>query len=165
MEEVMGSPSFVIKLWRKVKSIGKELSSYLLLIIRLYWGYQFALTGFGKFLSLDSIAGYFQSLHIPFPYFNAAFSATFELVCGILLFFGLYSRFAVIPLFGVMGVAYLTAGHGALIALFTQFNPNPFFADTAFLFLYAITVVFCFGPGKFSLDYYLTGAHNTKEMP
>jgi len=149
----------------KIKSIGNFLSSPFLLIIRLYWGYQFALTGFGKFLALGTIAAYFQSLGIPFPYVNAIFAATIELLCGTLLFLGFYSRMAVIPLFGVMFIAYLTAGHDALIALITRFNPTPFFNDTAFLFLYAITIVFCFGPGKISLDYFLTRTGKDKEMP
>jgi putative oxidoreductase len=150
----------------KVNSIGRVLQSPFLLIIRLYWGFQFALTGFGKFLALGQIAAYFQSLGIPLPHLNAVLSATIELVCGSLLFLGLYSRITVIPLFGVMLIAYLTAGHDALIALFTQFNPDPFFNNTAFLFLYAITIVFCFGPGKFSLDYFLSRARTDKEkMP
>jgi len=148
-----------------VKSVGNFLRSPFLLIIRLYWGYQFAITGFGKFMALGSIAAYFQSLGIPFPYFNATLTATVELLCGALLFLGLYTRIAVIPLFGVMFVAYLTAGRAALIALTTRFDPDLFFKDTAFLFLYAVTIIFCFGPGKFSLDYFLTDAHKNQEMP
>lgn len=152
------------RFWSKIQAIGVALQSILLLVIRLYWGYQFFTTGLGKLQHLDNVAGYFQSLGIPFAYANALLAGSTEMIGGILLFFGLFARIAAIPLFVVMCVAYLSASRDALVQLFTEFNPDPFFQATPFLFLYAIAIVFCFGPGKISLDYFVTGAYKTKAM-
>jgi putative oxidoreductase len=151
--------------WNGIRRIGIFLQSPFLLLIRLYWGYQFAITGFGKFLHLADTSAYFQSLGIPFPYFNTIMASSTEMIGGILLLLGLFSRIASIPLAAVMVVSYLTAGYDTLVALFINFNPDPFVSHTSFLFLYAVLIVFCFGPGKISLDYWLTGAYKTKEMP
>jgi len=151
--------------WTQVTAIGNSVSSFLLLIIRLYWGYQFIVTGIGKLSHLSSIAAYFESLSIPFPYLNALLAGSTEFLGGILLFFGLFSRIAAIPLFFVLCIAYVTAGREALSLLFSKLDPILFFSDTAFLFLYAVLIVFCFGPGKISCDYWLTGANKTKTMP
>lgn len=153
-----------LNIWDTVRVIGNYLQSPFLLLIRLYWGYQFALTGIGKFLNLEQIASYFQTLGIPFPYLNAATAGFVELVGGSLLILGLFSRLAAIPLLFVMFIAYLTAGHEALISLF-NLDPDPFFKSTAFLFTYASLLIFCFGPGKFSIDYWLSGAYKKREMP
>lgn len=141
------------------------MSSFVLLLIRLYWGYQFVVTGVGKFLHFPRMVAYFQSLGIPAPSFFAAVVGSIELSCGSLLFLGLYSRFAAIPLFSVVFVAYLTAERPALSALFTRFDTATFFAATPFLFMYAVVLVFCFGPGKLSLDYWVKKYYKTKEMP
>lgn len=145
--------------WNGVIVTGNFLSSFLLLAIRLYWGYQFIITGFGKFMALGKVAAYFQSLGIPLPYLNVILSGSTELIGGALLLLGLFSRIAAIPLLGVLTVAYLTAGRENLMTLISKHDPAPFFADTAFLFLYAVLVVFCFGPGKISFDYWLREDH------
>ena len=151
--------------WTQVAAIGNSMSSFLLLIIRLYWGYQFVITGIGKLSHLSSIADYFHSLGIPLPYLNALLAGSTEFLGGSLLFLGLFSRIAAIPLFFTLSVAYLTAGREALSTLITKLDPSLFFSDTAFLFIYAVLIVFCFGPGKISFDYWLTGANKTKKMP
>lgn len=139
-----------------IRAIGNFLQSPLLLIIRLYWGYQFAITGWGKFLHLDKTIVFFQSLDIPLPAVNAVLAGSAELVGGVLLFLGLFSRVAAIPLIATMITALLTASHESLVTLFTQYDPDSFFSQTPFLFLYASVIIFCFGPGKFSLDYWVT---------
>ena len=148
-----------------IKWIGHFLQSPVLLLIRLYWGYQFAVAGFGKLMSLDSVTQFFQTLGIPYPYYNAILAGSVEMVGGALLFLGLISRIAAIPLLFVTCVAYYTASHDALVTLIIQFDPGPFFQDSVFLFAYAALLVFCFGPGKISFDYWVTDAHKNKEMP
>lgn len=152
-------------LWNAIKWVGVKLQSPLLLIIRLYWGYQFLITGFGKFLNLHSVAEYFQTLNIPFPYPSVVLAAGTEFIGGALLILGLFSRVIAIPLLILLFMAYFTAGHDSLISLFTEFDPEPFFRETPFLFAYATLLIFCFGPGKFSADYFVSGAYKNKEMP
>jgi putative oxidoreductase len=153
----MGQGEFFMlrSIYHGIQTTGKCLQSPLLLIIRLYWGYEFAVTGFGKLAALDKITVYFQSLGIPFPYFNAMLTGCVELVCGSLLVLGLFTRVASIPLIVVTAVAYLTAESVALMSLTQQLDPSALFAATPFLFLYACLILFCFGPGKISCDYFI----------
>ncbi len=152
-------------LYSQVAVVGNFVSSFFLLIIRLYWGYQLAMTGLGKLTHLTKVTAYFQSLDIPMPHLNAILAGSVEFLGGILLVLGLFSRIAAIPLFVLLCVAYATASKAALTEFTTKLDPSLIFSDTAFLFIYAVIVVFCFGPGKISLDYWLTDAHKTKTMP
>jgi putative oxidoreductase len=153
------------KAWDILTRVSNYLSSYFILIIRLYWGGQFVITGLGKLLHLDKTSYYFQTLGIPFPYLNALMAGSTELIGGTLLLLGLFSRIAAIPLFFVLSIAYLTASREALTTLIFNQNPTLFFSDTAFLFMNAVLIVFFFGPGRISVDYWLTGANKTKRMP
>jgi len=138
------------KLYRLYVKLISRLQSPFLLIIRLYWGWQFFLTGKGKLLHLDRVAGFFATLHIPMPKFNAALTGTVECSCGLLLLLGLGSRIATVPLLIVLTVAYLTADFDKVRNIFS--NPDGFLSATPFLFLLAVAIVWIFGPGVFSLD-------------
>ena len=85
---------------------------------------------------------------------NAVLAGSAELIGGGLLVLGLFSRLATIPLLFLTFVVCYTVGHGSITALVSQFNPAPFFRESVFLFGYATLIVFCFGPGKISLDYW-----------
>jgi hypothetical protein len=65
------------------------LQSPLLLSIRLYWGWQFFLTGKGKLMNLERTSNFFLSLHIPLPHLNAWVVGVTECVGGLLLLTGL----------------------------------------------------------------------------
>jgi putative oxidoreductase len=144
--------SFLEKIHGLLVMIGRFLQTFVLLVIRLYWGYQFFLTGKGKLMHLDKTTNFFASLHIPAPHINAIMAASTEMVGGILLLLGLFSRFASGALICVMCVAFYTADHDAVVALFRDHDPEKFFGADPFLFLYAAVLVFCFGPGKIALD-------------
>lgn len=135
----------------KLNRAASWLQSPLLLVIRLYWGWNFLLTGKGKLLHLDRTAGYFASLNIPLPKLNAILAGGTECLGGLLLVAGLFSRVASVPLIFTLGVAYATAEHAALQALFS--DPDKFVAATPFPFLLAVMIVLAFGPGKISIDY------------
>jgi putative oxidoreductase len=142
--------TFLAKIQAFLVTAGHILRTPVLLIIRLYWGWQFFLTGKGKLLHLDKTANFFASLHIPAPKLNALMAASTECTCGLLLLVGLFSRFASLALIGVMCVALYTADNDAVRAIFS--DPDKFLGADPFLFLYAAVVVFCFGPGKIALD-------------
>jgi putative oxidoreductase len=135
----------------RFQRLGAALQSPLLLVIRLYWGWQFFLTGRGKLLHLDRTADYFASLHIPVPKLNAFMAGSTECVCGLLLLVGLFARAASVPVTVTLLVAYITADREAFQSFFS--DPDKFFAATPFLFLYAVILVLAFGPGRFSLDH------------
>ncbi|HEV8074167.1 MAG TPA: DoxX family protein [Opitutaceae bacterium] len=135
--------------------IGPCLQSPVLLLIRLAWGFQLAESGWGHLTNVGKTAEFFQSLHIPFPTANVYLSGTTELVGGILLMVGLFSRLISIPLFFNFCVAYLTASHAAIKELLHFKNPDDFINDSAFPFLVTSLLILAFGPGKISLDYLL----------
>ena len=146
----MSVSSALSKLNGLLASIGTCLGSPVLLVIRLYWGWQFMQTGWGKLHNLERTANYFASLGIPAPRLNAIMASGTELTCGTLLALGLLARFASPALICVMCVAYATADRQALHAVFT--NPDKFLSADEFLFLFAAVIVFAFGPGKLSGD-------------
>jgi uncharacterized membrane protein YphA (DoxX/SURF4 family) len=100
------------------------LQSFVLLIVRLYWGWEFFLTGKGKLMDLEKPTQFFQSLGIPFPHAQAMLAGATESFGGLLLLAGLCSRLVSIPLMILLSVAYLTADLDVtnLLALRLQYN-------------------------------------------
>lgn len=129
---------------------GKSLQSPFLLAVRLYWGWQFAQTGWGKLQHLPKVTEFFAGLGIPAPAVAAPSIASLELLGGILLALGLGSRLIGLLLTGNMIAAYITAGRENLLAVFS--NPGKFYGDDAYTFLFAAALIFIFGPGKFAVD-------------
>lgn len=102
----------------------------------------------------EKVAGFFQSLHIPLPVFNAYLAGSTECIGGLLLLIGLGSRLVSLPLIFVLTIAYVTAESDALKNIFS--DPDKFVSATPFLFLMACLMVLAFGPGKFSVDWLLS---------
>src|SRR5579862_9166173 len=137
------------KLYRLWVAIVSKLQSPVLLILRLYFGWNFFLTGRGKLMNLDKTAGFFETLHIPMPKLNAIMAGSTECFGGLLLLLGLGSRIVTVPLIFTMCIAYATAESDKLHNMFS--NPDDFLKADPFLFLYAAIIVLLFGPGCFSL--------------
>jgi len=129
------------------------LRSPFLLAVRLYWGINLMLGGWGKLTDLKTVTGYFDSLHIPFPQLNALLAACTETFGGLLFALGFASRIVPVPLLFVMGVAYATAEQDSLKAIWT--DPDKFVSATPFEFAFAFLLVLLFGPGKLSIDGWL----------
>jgi len=138
------------RLYRLLIQAASSLQSPFLLAVRLYWGWQFAQTGWGKLGNLDHVTQFFTSLGIPAPAVTAPLIAALEFAGGILLALGLGSRAIALLLTGDMLVAYLTADHDALFSIFSA--PDKFYAAAPYTFLFATLLVLIFGPGKFSVD-------------
>lgn len=130
--------------------IGDFLKDYLLLAMRLYWGWSFFMAGFGKFGNIQMVEEFFSSLQLPLPLFQAYLVASVELVGGLCLILGIASRVAAIPLAITMIVALLTAHLAETLTVFE--NPQRFINQLPFNYLLTCLIVLCFGPGKFSLD-------------
>jgi putative oxidoreductase len=135
---------------RYLNAAASRLDAPFLLLIRLYWGWQFAQTGWGKFGNMEKVVAFFTTLGIPFPSANAHFIAGLELIGGILLVLGLASRPISLMLTVNMLVAYITADRDALFSFLS--DPDKFTAASPFTFLMASLIVLIFGPGRFSLD-------------
>jgi putative oxidoreductase len=142
--------SQLLRLYRRAVPVLLPLQSLMLLAVRLYWGFQFAQTGWGKLHNLARITGFFASLNIPFPGFNAQFVSMLEFVGGILLMFGLFSRPIAFLLACNMFVAYWTADHEALASIFS--DPGKFYVADPYTFLFASLMVLVFGSGLLAVD-------------
>jgi putative oxidoreductase len=142
--------STVIGCYRSFSKIMSYGQSPFLLLVRLYWGWQFAQTGWGKLHNLPQITEFFTSLNLPFPAFTAHFIAEVEFLGGLLLILGLFSRLTGLVLSINMFVAYWTADRDALKSIFS--DPGKFYVADPYTFLFASLMILIFGAGLFSLD-------------
>ncbi|HEX5235876.1 MAG TPA: DoxX family protein [Silvibacterium sp.] len=126
------------------------LQSPFLLVVRLYWGWQFAQDGWGKLHHLARVTQYFGSLGIAHPGLVAPFVSWVELIGGIFLILGLASHITGLVLAVNMFVAYWTGDREALRSFIS--DPGKFYAADPFTFLFAALIVLVFGAGLFSLD-------------
>lgn len=126
------------------------IPSPLLLIFRLYWGYQFFQAGLHKFQNISATAQSFSDLHIWMPAVNAYLVASIETAGGLLLMAGLYARLAALPLTIILIVAYFTAHHTAIENILI--DPKNFLDQSPWNFLVTTLLVLGFGPGIFSID-------------
>ena len=126
------------------------LQSPFLLLVRLYWGWQLAQSGWGKLHHLSSVGEYFATLGLPMPAQMAVFIASVEFFGGILLALGLASRMTGLVLTVNLTMAYLIGDREALLSFFS--DPDKFTAAAPFAFLVVALVVLIFGAGRISAD-------------
>ncbi len=126
------------------------LQSPFLLIVRLYWGWQLAQSGWGKLHNLSNVAEYFGSLGLPMPAQMAAFIACVEFFGGIFLALGLASRITGLVLTVNLTMAYVIGDREALLSFFS--DPDKFVAAAPFAFLMVALIVLIFGAGRISAD-------------
>lgn len=138
------------KYYRLAERFADALQSPFLLLVRLYWGWQFIQTGWGKVNNIPKITAYFTTLGLPVPVLTAHFIAGLELAGGVLLVAGLGSRLIALLLTINMMVAYIVADREALFSVIS--DPDKFYAAAPYTFLVACLIVLIFGPGKYALD-------------
>src|SRR5712692_11464655 len=87
--------AFVLRLRRFYKGFfaGVDyLRSPFLLAVRLYWGWQLCVSGWGKLHNLPKVTEFFAGLNLPMPAQMAVFISCVEFFGGIFLALGLASR-------------------------------------------------------------------------
>jgi len=119
------------------------------LLVRLFVGYFFMETGWGKLHNLDGFAQRFAGWGIPYPYFNAALSAYTEFIGGWLTIIGLGTRLISIPMIINMLVAILKVNLKRVGSIddFVELD-EPLYA-LAYLWLLLS------GPGWVSVDFFV----------
>src|ERR1700743_1093164 len=110
----------LIQWYTRAAGFANYLQSPLLLAIRLYWGWQFAQSGWGKLHRLPQVAEFFTSLNLPAPHFTALMVALIEFVGGVLFALGFGCRIVALILFVNMTVAYWTADREAFGQIFSS---------------------------------------------
>ncbi len=148
----MPAPALVQKSATLGLKVAAALAFLAPLVTRIVVGWAFYLTGSGKWAHFDNTVTFFTELGIPFPEANAAIVATLELVGGIALMLGLFTRLFSAGLASTMVVALLTADKQRFLeSLSTSSEISP--TDiSAFVFLLFFTWLALYGPGPLSLD-------------
>jgi putative oxidoreductase len=121
-------------------------------LIRLAVGLIFFTQGILKYTDVKMGVIRFTRIGFPHPYFTAHFVGTFEIVCGLLVLMGLWTRAAAVPLLIVISTAIATtkipelsrAGQGFWFAVSD--------ARTDFAMLCSLIFLIIVGGGKWSLD-------------
>lgn len=124
----------------------KILNSIPELLSRLTIGWVFIESGWGKIHNLAKVSEYFDSLHIPFASVQAPFVSGVELLAGTFVLVGLFTRFASIPLIGVMTVALATAKREDI----TDFSA--LLGTIEFLYIVILVWLLTYGSQCLSLD-------------
>jgi putative oxidoreductase len=119
------------------------------LLVRLFVGYFFLETGWGKIHNLGGMTERFTEWGIPAPAFNAALSGWTEFLGGLLIMLGLFTRLVSIPMFINMVVAVLAVKLKKVGGLedFVELD-EPLYALSFFWLFFS-------GPGFISLDHLL----------
>jgi putative oxidoreductase len=119
------------------------------LLVRLFVGYFFLESGWGKIHNLDAFTERFAGWGIPAPAFNAALSGWTEFLGGLLIVLGLFTRLVSIPMFINMLVATVAVKLKKVSGLddFVELDEP----------LYALSFLWLFfsGPGWVSVDHLL----------
>lgn len=121
------------------------------LIPRLIVGLVFLSEGLQKFITPETVgAGRFAKIGFAEPVFWANFTGEFEIICGTVLLFGLFTRLAAIPLLVVMCAAFIKTKIPILIDKGFWAMAHEYRTDFAMTLL--LLFLLYFGGGNFSLD-------------
>jgi putative oxidoreductase len=139
----------------RLKNIMSSYAPAITIVIRLSVGLIFFTQGILKYIDPNMGVVRFTRIGFPFPSFTAHFVGTFEIICGLLVLFGLFTRLASIPLLMII----LTAIATTKIPELTRESQGFWFmvsdARTDFAMLMGIIFLLVAGAGPISLDTHL----------
>ena len=118
--------------------------SFLLLIIRVFFGILFFVHGVDKMMNFDSLSETFPSVLGLGSYMTLMVSIFCEFCCSLFLIAGLLVRLIMIPMIVSMGVAFFDV-HDAML-------PE---GELSLIYLVVFVVLYITGPGRYSVDYLL----------
>ena len=134
---------------------------YAILLVRVSLGLFFAISGANKLFVAGNKQTMYETLvkaKVPFPRLMTYFVSAIEFAGGCLLSVGFLSILACVALLVDMLVAILTTN---LPSMPKGLSPLNWLDDFLYLpeVLYILFFIWliCFGPGKFSVDYWLAG--------
>lgn len=121
-------------------------------LIRLAVGLIFFTQGILKFADPKMGVIRFTRIGFPHPYFTAHFVGTFEIVCGLLVLLGIWTRAAAVPLLIVISTAIATTKIPELFRANQGFWFMVSDARTDFAMLCSLIFLIILGGGTWSLD-------------
>lgn len=123
-----------------------------IILIRLMVGVVFLSEGIQKFLFAEKVgAGRFEKIGLPNPQFLGSLVGSFEIICGLLLLLGLFTRLASIPIIVIMLVAMATTKYPILME--SGFWEMMHAGRTDWAMLLGSIFLLINGGGKWSVDY------------
>jgi len=138
-----------------------DLEPYAILLVRVSLGLFFAISGANKLFvagSRQTMYGTLVKAKVPFPHLMTYFVSGIESAGGSLLTVGLISSLACVALLVDMLVAILTTKLSALPKGLSPLNwLDDFLYLPEVLYVLFFICLLCFGPGKFSVDYWFAG--------
>ena len=116
--------------------------SFLLLIIRVFFGILFFIHGVDKMMNFDLLSETFPSVLGLGSYMTLMVSIFCEFCCSMFLIAGLMIRIVVLPMIAAMAVAFFDIHDG--------FLPE---GELSLIYLCVFVLLYLVGPGRYSLDY------------
>ncbi len=136
--------------WSKI--LRPSWRSPAIIFVRLSVGLVFFSQGLLKYIDPSMGVNRFARIGFPHPFFTAHFVGTFEMVCGLLVLFGLVLRVAAIPLMAVICTAIATTKIPELTRPGQGFWFMVSDARTDFSMLMSLIFLLIAGAGSCSLD-------------
>jgi len=151
--------------WKRLVQLAllgsSDLEPYAILLVRVSLGLFFAISGANKLFAAGGRQTMYETLinaKVPFPRLMTYFVSAVEFFGGFFLTVGFLSSPACVALLVDMLIAILTT---SLSAMPKGLSPLKWLDDFLYLpeVLYVLFFVWliCFGPGKFSVDYWIAG--------
>lgn len=120
----------------------KGAFNFAMLVLRFFLGLLLASHGYAKLIKFGSLKYKFMN----FMHLGSTASLSLiifaELICGILLILGLFTRLACIPIIIGMSVVVFVASNGLIFSG----------GERGMIYLAATVTIFLCGPGKISVD-------------
>ena len=137
-----------------------DLEPYAILLVRVSLGLFFAISGANKLFVASRTQTMYETLvqaKVPFPHLMTYFVSGVEFVGGSLLALGFLSSLACVALLVDMLVAILTTKLSAMSkgSLLNWLDDFLYLPEVLYVLFFILLI--CFGPGKFSVDYWLAG--------
>ena len=116
--------------------------SFLILVVRVFFGVLFFTHGLDKLMNFNSIVGTYPDVLGFGSYMTLMVTIFCEFCCSLFLISGLLVRIMTVPMIISMGVAFFDV-HDAMI-------PE---GELALIYFIVFIILFLTGPGKYSVDY------------
>jgi uncharacterized membrane protein YphA (DoxX/SURF4 family) len=132
-----------------------------IIFVRLITGLIFISEGIQKYLIVTAFGPlFFQEIGFSNPQFWVYFTGTIEILCGILILFGLLTRLASVPLLVIMAFALIKTKLPVLAS-------NGFWTfahqyETEFALTLLLIMLLIFGGGKWSADLKISQSFKTQ---
>lgn len=116
------------------------------LLVRLMTGIVLTYHGYQKVfvMGLDNVAGFFTKIGIPLPQISGPFIGLLELIGGILLLLGLFTRYLGL----IFAIEFIVASYTVWVLLGKGYGGS----ELEFMLLFASFLLATHGGGKYSLD-------------